>query len=34
VGTLRYDQQGVRESAVFEYDSGWLRRQLIRRILQ
>jgi serine/threonine-protein kinase HipA len=24
VGTLRYDQQGARESAVFEYDATWL----------
>jgi serine/threonine-protein kinase HipA len=24
LGTLRYDQQGARESAVFEYDAGWL----------
>ena len=24
VGTLRYDQQGARESAVFEYDPTWL----------
>ena len=24
IGTLRYDQQGARESAVFEYDAGWL----------
>ena len=24
VGTLRYDQQGTRESAVFEYDATWL----------
>ncbi|MBN9235731.1 phosphatidylinositol kinase [Mesorhizobium hungaricum] len=24
LGTLRYDQQGVRESAAFEYDADWL----------
>jgi serine/threonine-protein kinase HipA len=24
VGTLRYDQQGARESAAFEYDAAWL----------
>jgi serine/threonine-protein kinase HipA len=24
LGTLRYDQQGARESAAFEYDAGWL----------
>ena len=24
VGTLRYDQQGARENAVFEYDATWL----------
>lgn len=24
LGTLRYDQQGARESAVFDYDAGWL----------
>src|SRR5438105_3480964 len=24
VGTLRYDLQGWRESAAFEYDAGWL----------
>ena len=23
VGTLRYDLQGRRESAAFEYDAGW-----------
>jgi serine/threonine-protein kinase HipA len=25
VGTLRYDKQGARESAAFEYDASWLR---------
>lgn len=24
VGTLRYDQQGARENAAFEYDATWL----------
>src|SRR5262249_29761969 len=24
IGTIRYDQQGARESAAFEYDAAWL----------
>jgi len=31
LATLRYDVQGARENAAFEYDAGWLARNFIAR---